>query len=383
MSVPLLVITIDRLPAWIVPAYGATWVAMPEVDRLAARGVVFDALFAPSADPRDSARSLVGLLTELPAGAVAVVTDDAAAVEGLVGGDVIVVPPEPPRQAGDEAATNLGRLCAAAASAVAAGGWRVVWCHASSLGHAWDAPEEFRAAYLDPDDPPPPPGAAVPDLAVTAATDPDLVAGLRHVFAGQLTLLDRCLGRLVAAAGTGGTILLAGVRGMPLGIHGHFGPRPMPPFGELARLPAVLVDASGRMAGQRFGGLVVPADLGATVAAALGIDPRAAALPWDGRDLGGLFETWSAEGRDRVITRTAEGVAVTTPGWRLVAPAADGGEEPRPLLFAQPDDFFELCDVANRSAAVGDELGGLAAAAARDDPAAWTAPLSAAARASA
>ncbi|MFM7183989.1 MAG: hypothetical protein ACKO4Z_04355 [Planctomycetota bacterium] len=378
MPVSLLVITIDRLPAWIVPAYGATWVAMPALDRLAARGVVFDGLLATSADPRDAARSLLGGLAALPGGMAAVVTDDAAVTECLAGGEVTVVSPAPPRQAGDEQDTNLGRLFAAAQATLAAGRQGVVWCHASSLGHAWDAPDEFREAYLDPEDPPPPPGAAVPDLAVTAATDPDLVTGLRHVFAGQLTLLDRCLGRLVAAAGDGCTILFAGLRGMPLGLHGHFGPRPAPPFGELVRLPAVLVDASGRMAGQRFGGLVVPADLGATVAAALGIKPAAAAQPWDGHDLGELFATWSAPGRDRVITATAEGVAVTTPGWRLVMPSATADGATRPMLFAQPDDCFELCDVANRSAAVCDELRALAAAA-HQDPAAWTKPLSAAA----
>ena len=27
----LLVVAIDRLPAWILPAYGATWVAMPRL----------------------------------------------------------------------------------------------------------------------------------------------------------------------------------------------------------------------------------------------------------------------------------------------------------------------------------------------------------------
>ena len=33
----ILVVTVDRLPAWILPAYGATWVAMPGLDALAGR----------------------------------------------------------------------------------------------------------------------------------------------------------------------------------------------------------------------------------------------------------------------------------------------------------------------------------------------------------
>lgn len=375
---PLLVVTIDRLPAWILPAYGATWVAMPALDRLAARGVTFDGLVATSADPRDAARDLLGWLPPARDGRVAVVTDDAAAVEGVVGG-LTVVPAASPRQADDEQATSLGRLFAAAADLLAERRWNVVWCHAASLGLAWDAPEEFRAAYLDPDDPPPPEGAHVPAQAVTAETDPDLVAGLRHVFAGQLTLLDHCLGRLVEMAGAGCRIVFMGVRGLPLGLHGELGPRPLPPFGEVVRLPAIFVDAAGRMAGQRFGGLVIPADIGATLAAAHGMGGQQAVHPRDGRDLEPLFDTWSAEGRDRVITVAAEGVAVTTPGWRLVVPRAGGETTARPMLFAQPDDHFELCDVANRSGAVCEELGELAAAADRNDPAAWTAPVSSAA----
>ena len=54
MPGPLLVVTIDRLPAWILPAYGATWVATPALDRLAARGVVFDGLVATSDEPGEA-----------------------------------------------------------------------------------------------------------------------------------------------------------------------------------------------------------------------------------------------------------------------------------------------------------------------------------------
>jgi hypothetical protein len=55
-------------------------------------------------------------------------------------------------------------------------------------------------------------------------------------------------------------------------------------------------------------------------------------------------------------------------------------ERSRVRLFAKPDDYFELCDVADRCPDVAEELGRLAAAAAAGDvAAAWRAPLSAAA----
>jgi arylsulfatase A-like enzyme len=380
MPGPLLVVTIDRLPAWILSAYGATWVATPALARLAARGVVFDGFVATSDEPAEAVRSLLAWTRALAPATLAVVTDDAALADGITSAAVTVVPPaSPPRPADDESQADLARLFAAAAAVVAQRQHNVVWCHASSLGTTWDAPDEFRRAYVDPDDPPPPAGAAVPDLLVTSDSDPDLVAGLRHVFAGQITLLDRCLARLVAAAGDRCTILVAGVRGMPLGLHGRLGPGPLPPYAELVRLPAILVDAGGRMAGQRHDGLVTAADLGATLAemvtGGVGALPPESE-PWQGRSLAPLFADWTLTPRDRVIVSGSAGVAVATSAWHLVRLSHDG--EPVVRLFARPDDYFDLCDVANRCPSVVDDLRPLAdAAAAGDRSGAWTRPLGA------
>jgi hypothetical protein len=138
----------------------------------------------------------------------------------------------------------------------------------------------------------------------------------------------------------------------------------MPPFGELVHVPAILADATGRMAAQRYGGLVVPADLGATLRALRGASPMPPEVdaPWQGRSLAGLLADWSAPARDRVVVATAQGGAIVTPGWHLVAEA----DRP-PRLFHKPDDYFELCDVANRCPAVAEELAPLAAAAATGD----------------
>lgn len=375
MHEPLLVVTIDRLPAWILPAYGATWVAAPVIDRLAARGVVFDGVVATSDDPRDAVRGLLARVADRQSAAI--VTDDPERTAGVCQGDVITVPvASPPRQATDEPSSNLARLFAAAAAVVAERRYDLVWCHAGSLGMSWDAADEFREAYVDPDDPPPPAGAAVPNLAVTADTDPDLVTGLRHVFAGQVTLLDRCLARVIDAAGDRSTILVVGLRGMPLGLHGRLGPGPLPPYTEVVRLPAILVDPAGRMAGQRYGGLVTPADLGETLAESVAGGAVSPHEPWQGRSLASLLTDWSIAARDRVIVTGAEGVAVVTPGWHLIRLLHH--QEPVLRLFAKPDDLFDLCDVADRCPRVVDDLRPLAeAAAAGDRPQAWTTPLGA------
>lgn len=382
----LLVVTIDRLPAWLLPVYGTTWVSMPALDALASRGVVFDALVATSTDRLVTVADLLGgeargvLAAWAAAGGPLLVTDDAALARAVSGMDGVVVPPPAATTAAEESATGLARLCDEAVEAVAARRHGVVWCHIGSLAISWDAPAEFRDAYIDPDDPPPPAGAAVPSCAVTADTDPDLVMGYRQAFAGQLTLLGRQLGRVVDAAGPEATVLVVGCRGMPLGLHGWMGDGETPPYSEVVRLPAILVDAAGRMAGQRYGGLVTPQDLAATLVELATGEPAAATDPWRGRSLAGLFEAWTAEPRDRVIAMGPSGIAVATPAWHLVHPAMAADDAPRPRLFARPDDYFELCDVADRCSEVADELADLARAAGEGDlPGAWQTPLSAAA----
>lgn len=382
----LLVVTIDRLPAWMLSAYGATWVSTPACDAAASRGVVLDRLIATGDTPRtlldDLMTPLAGVFS---ATEVTTVTDDEA-MAGLFSGAADLRRHVPIRGgdelAPDDAATNLGRLFAAAGEALVAGRRQMIWCHAASLGVAWDAPAGYREAYVDPDDPPPPSGGRVPEFAVTPETDPDRIMAARQVFAGQLTLLDRCLGRLLATLPQDApwTVLIAGVRGLPLGLHGRVGPGGLPPYGEIVHVPAILIDAAGRMAGQRYDGLVTHADLGATLRELCGGAPVTAVAgePWRPMSIAGLLQSWSAARRDRVVVRSADGTAVVTPGWQLVVPdsaASDVGGRPR--LFAKPDDFFEVCDVADRSGGVADELAALAAAAQSGDLAtAWARPLS-------
>jgi hypothetical protein len=389
----MLLVTIDRLPAWILPAYGCTWLAMPAVTDLAGRGLTLDRLVAESDHPGDTLAALAGrggadawpLVTAAAAAGWAprVVTDDEAFAQRLptsvAARQLTIMPASGP--AADHANANLGRLFAAATAMVAAESCRFLWCHATSLGATWDAPPTCRDAYLDPDDPPPPPGAAVPEIILDKRTDPDLVATLRHLFAGQLALLDACLGQLLDAVAARDdeqpwTILLAGVRGMPLGLHGRIGPGPLPPYGELVHLPAVLVDHAGRMAAQRYAGLLMPVDLAATLLEQAGGSPTATPGPAAGRPLAGLLDAWRHSDRDRVICRASGGTAIATPAWHLVLPRAEEGDEAVPLLFAKPDDFFEACDVADRCPAVAAELAAIARLAEADPAAAWTASLS-------
>jgi hypothetical protein len=397
----LLVVAVDRLPAWMLPPHGCGWVAMPALTRLASRGVVFDRVIATGADADATLADLCGggtgpadaplVLEAARRGwAPLVVTDardpaatgggrDGGVTQGGAAGALEVrrVPVGTRRApAADEADTSLARACAVAADALATGRHRLVVVHLTSLGLVWDAPAAFREAYVDPEDPPAYAGAAVPDLVVTDATDPDELVGIRQAFAGQLTLLDRCLDALLArvtAAGDGWGVLVAGLRGLPLGLHGRVGCGPLPAYGELVHVPALLVDPGGRMAAQRCGGLVTPGDLGATLVELIGGPPAARpnAEPWRPASLGGLLAAWRWHERDRVVAAVAAGPAIATAAWHAVAPGAAAVR-----LFAKPDDYFEMNDVAERCPTERERFGGLLTrVAAGDAAAAWTAPL--------
>lgn len=386
------VITIDRFPAWMVPAFGCAWVAMPHLDALAGRGVVLDRVMATTDDVLDTLSAIAGrsphssIASPWPVLAAAAdrgwptafITDDAAVAPDLPTSvdTTHLEPVATPAPAVSDDATSLARLFGAASALVEGGRHRLLWCHASSLGTTWDAPTCFRDRYLDPEDPPPPSGTAVPTMQVGEHTDPDTLVGIRHVFAGQLTLLDQSIGTLldaIARKSERWTILVAGARGIGLGLHGIVGDEPMLPFSEIMQMPVILVDHAGRMAGQRFEGLVIPADLGATLLDMLGQSSQPNADPRAGRPLTALLDHWHSTGRDRILADTPRGTAISTPSWHLIKPADATPAASRAKLFSKPDDFFELLDVADRCPAVAD---GLTALVSSDRENAWTAPLS-------
>ena len=370
----LAVVTLDWLPAWMLTTWGTTWLATPAFDALAARGVVLDAMMAPGDDLAATLQAVLGPVCErlgdLPTLASLLVTDAPAVARGPLGRrfrDVVEEPAEPAERCGDEESeTALGELFAAIAEAVPAVADEpcCLWCHAGSLGVAWDAPLAFRDSLGGEEDPEPPRSASIPSCVVAADEDPDRILGIRQAFAGQLMLADRMLGFLLEILdGLGGepwTVVVAGLRGMPMGLHGDLGipsagSPPLLPYGDLVQMPVIIADARGRMAGQRYGGLLAAEDLGVFLAESLA--DHEASRPRS--QLAELVSRWGCTPREQVISTTPRGVSLVTKHWRMVVerPAAGGDEgagESR--LFAKPDDFFEQCDVADRCSTVVDEL---------------------------
>jgi len=324
----LVAVTVDWLPAWMLPAYGATWVAAAAVDAVAAAGVVFDRVLSHSVCLAETRKMLLPF-------------EDAPELSGQVA-----------RAADLDEASEL----------VARGRHRVVLCHLDRLGRSWEAPAALRERYRDAEDPPAMEGGSPPSFAIDEKTDPDRLTVVRQAFAAEVTAIDERVGLLldaVAGSPMPWHVCVAGTGGMPLGLHGQVGSSLQEPcirpYGERVHLPVILREAGGRMAGQRFPGLVSAADIGVTLGEWLGV--AAGSCLHGAASLAGLFDTWAAPSREQLFIRGRAAAAMATPEWHLVASWPQGKiAGVQASLFAKPDDYFEVTDVADRCPAEAEAM---------------------------
>jgi arylsulfatase A-like enzyme len=234
----------------------------------------------------------------------------------------------------------------------------LIWIHSQGMAGPWDAPLPLRQQFADEEDPAAPEFVDPPERVLANDVDPDELLGIVHAYAGQVSLVDACLGSLLDALGDSPladqTLLaVTSPRGYPLGEHRRIGGDDL--YGELLHVP-LLLRLPGGLGPARSRRLVQPCDLYATLAEWL-------ALPTD--DAPGLCQSLlpAAQG-DEVPVRqlaiaTASGQrAIRTLAWLLRESQANG--ETRRELFAKPDDRWEVNEVSSRC---GDIVEQLAAAA--------------------
>jgi arylsulfatase A-like enzyme len=371
-----IVLVIDRLHAGYVGAYGNTWVATPSLDRLAVESVLFDQCLiesphleglcrsywqgwhplGPAGLPDD--RSALPSLVRAAGASATLLTDEPEVARHPLSGsfDALVELPRPGSyEVADEIdQTHLARCFARLID------WLdsprepfLLWCHLTGLAGPWDAPLEFRNRYAEADDPDPPDSAEVPCLVLEADYDPDQLLGYTQAYAGQVSLLDVCVGALLefldgSPVGQNSLFVLGSARGFPLGEHRRVGPYDRSLYGELVHVPLWIRFPDRLGEAVRSQALVRPADLGRTLLQWWGVAhvPR---VP-DAASLMPVVREDVASVRDRVCL-VAEGSerAIRTPAWHL----RDAAE---PELFAKPDDRWEVNDVADRCPEVVDLL---------------------------
>ncbi len=367
-----IILVVDRLHAGYVGAYGNTWIETPWLDRLASQATVFDQCLIESPDlegfcrscwlgrhplcPSDGQGPLPRRLADAGV-ATALLTDDPAIArhrlartfDAVVRLDV----PEFPQVADQIEETHLaGSFARIVDWLEAAREPFLLWCHLTGLGGPWDAPLAFRLRYAEGDDPDPPDSADVPCRMLEEDYDPDQLLGVSQAYAGQVTLLDVCLGALLefldeSPLRNDTSLALVSARGFPLGEHRRVGAYDDALYGELVHAPFVMrfADLSGEAV--RSPAFVQPADLYPTLLDCWGIAgppaPTAASLM-------PLIREEAESVRDRLcIVNQAGQRAIRTPAWYL----RDGDP---PELFRKPDDRWEVNDVSDRCEQVVDLL---------------------------
>ena len=356
----------DRLHAGYLGAYGNTWIETPAMDRLASRSISFDRMLIDSPqlerlyrsywqgrhalcpEVPESRSSLAALLRQSGV-ATALLTDEPEIARHPLAEDfdelIEIDPSWQPRTAGEVDQTHFARCFVEMIRWIeAARGPFLLWCHLGGLGTTWDAPMRFREAYWDEGDPPVPTGADVPDRMLSADYDPDELLGIRQSYAGQVAMLDTCLGAMLEFFDSLSTaqeslLTLTSARGFPLGEHLRVGPCDEALFGELVHTPWMIRLPEDATAAVRSQALVEPADLWATLLGWWGVG--APHSPTAGSVIP-LMRGGPDVLHDRLCIAGSNGQrAMRTPAWYLRA-----GLDPE--LFAKPDDRWEVNDVASR-----------------------------------
>jgi arylsulfatase A-like enzyme len=366
---------LDRLHAGYVGAYGNTWIETPELDRLASQSFLFDQCLVDSpqlgalyrsywqgwpamlGEPPGDRGAILGPLRERGIRTV-LLTDEtqvashplAEHFDELVGIDL----PRTAKLARTMDRTHLAR-CFAQLIDVLHSSARpfFLWAHLTALGALWDAPLALRERYVEEDDPQPHQSVEVPCRLLPKDYHPDDLLGVTQAYAGQVSLLDACLGALLEfleerSLGSSTLLALMSARGFPLGEQGRIGPCDDALYGPLVHVPFMLRWPDGRGAGVRTQSLVEPSDLWATLADYY----QLADLPASpsGRSLLPLVADESLALRDRVcIAGPASERAIRTPAWYLREAAAAE-------LYAKPDDRWEVNNVTDRCLEIAESL---------------------------
>ncbi len=359
----MIVVVVDRLHAGMLGAYGNTWIRTAHFDELASQSFLFDQAIIES--PRLDAIYRAFWLGETAAGAgapasaasfpqlvnsagwhTALLTDERELVNypaaTAFAEQTIVNTPDVNEATANVSDTRLARLFMTATEWLAAAREPFcLWLHARGMAGPWDAPLEMRRQFADEDDPTPPDFVEAPNRLLDENFDPDELLGITHAYAGQVALLDTCLGALAdhldesgLAATTQLTLLSA--RGFPLGEHRRVGSCDESLYNETVQIPWLMRFPEGQGQMARSQALVVTADLPGTLLDWLAIDRQSLA---SGRatSLMPIVRGDECMLRDHVCLSSGRERAIRTPAWFLRQPDSGAVE-----LYAKPSDRWEV-----------------------------------------
>ncbi|MSU78318.1 MAG: hypothetical protein EXS16_09495 [Gemmataceae bacterium] len=317
----ILVIEATGLSTAFIGCYGNDWVATPNLDRLAAEGVVFDWHIADQPE----------LLRDRP-------WAERSIASGHHSNGPVVFSPSVVRCA------DLASFANDAIRAIN-DATECLWIEGPCLIPPWKLDADSLDSYFDEDDAeerltpwPDPPMAC-------ATLDEAEVVTLQNTYAAVVTYFDAQLGRVLDHVKSQADMLICVTAraGLPLGEHGMVGaPRPWL-HAELVHVPLVMRLPNGAEAGMRINALTQPLDLTATFL-------EGADAPMHGRSLWPLLRGEVPSVRPYAVsTLEIDGYEcwlLRSPDWAFHLPTkfpADG-ELSKPRLYVKPDDRCEVND---------------------------------------
>jgi arylsulfatase A-like enzyme len=340
IGMKVLVLHANALHVGFLGCFGNAWVATPNLDRLAAEGIVFDQHFAGDL----GCTNLDGALNALQDVTKRVQLND----------------------------PDLGATVDTAIDAVAnlAGKPRsLYWIDLPSLHPPWKVADEFTLPYLDevPAEEDTAEGPLEPlRTPIVGEIDRDdliLWERLRCTYAGAVTCLDAGIGLLLDALEQRSllddvTLVFTAERGLALGEHGIVGDYRPWLHEEVVHLPLIVRQPGAADAGLRVSALTQPADLAATLLDQFGKSVPAA----DGKSwlqlLRGEVEAirthcvsaWKLSGFEERTLRTTE--------WAYLLPSEQPSAAlPRiPQLYVKPEDRWEMNNVVQHHWEVAEQM---------------------------
>ena len=371
-----LVIAIDRFSAGYLGPYGNTWIDTPALNRLASQATLFENVIGDSPDleevyqsywqgthsifrsaPSDSP-SLAQRLEASGVNSVLLTDSPSLGEHALVrdfGDRRVLDLPIPEQPASGVEQTRMAQLFAEATQLlVTADEPFLLWLHVAAMGSAWDAPMQLREQFADAEDPSPSPTVRVPNIVLEQDHDPDDLLGLTHAYAGQVAVLDRCIGALVDAIDSRFSaeqllLVLTSPRGFPLGEHGRVGACGDQLYSEVLQVPGIVRHPDPNTRLYRCHDLVQPPDLYRTLLDWFGQPPqdeqpcRLSMLPLLAGEM-----NWD---RQLACARGSGQMAIRTPAWFLVAP-----DNAPSALYVKPDDRWEVNEVSDRCGPIAEQL---------------------------
>ena len=360
------VLVIDRLGAGCLGPYGNTWLETPNFNRLAAQSVLCETVIAGSPNLDAAYRSFwtrrhamlpedrsYATLLELAAAVgkrSILVTDDSTLAEhpqsSAFSERQLVAAVEASESATEIEQTGLFAFFTAARDTILRQPEPcLLWLHSRGMGGPWDAPLELRYQFADEDDPQPADFVRPPEAMLGEDADPDEVLGYVHAHAGQVGLLDMCLGMLLDALGEHplgqeSLLIVTSPRGYPLGEHRRVGPCDEALYGEMLHVPLFARFPGDEHAMSRLQGVVQPDEVFSLVAEV---------CDWRRNRFSRVSSELQGEMSQQPKAAYATGNeqrAIRTPAWFMRESRVDGNVQRE--LFAKPDDRFEANEVSSR-----------------------------------